>query len=431
MPDSSSQPEGLAEPQWGPVRTHRVGRTGPDSQSHTPSGRPGAESGAFPWAAEADGDRSDQTGQHDGGEQPRWGPPTQHRGHAAPPGRSRDASAMGAPGRSRQPPAGRPPSRQGAIPRRRLGVRRGRLIVVIVAVFLIGYPLALAATVMSSVTRVDALSAAGETGSSRGHVFLVVGSDTRAGANLNDDTPGQRADTIMLLNVPLLGPSTLVSIPRDSYVTIPGHGENKINAAYSLGGAGLLAQTVEESTGIRVDDYVETGLAGFSDVVDAVGGVELCPATDMNDKDAGLYVNAGCQQMDGATALAYARARHSDPRGDLGRVERQREVLSTIVRAAATPGVVLNPFSSFPLARAAGKALTVDESTSSIGLARFVLGMRSVTGDDALSLTVPISSAGLRTPQGVAVQWADSASSLFEAVASNDTDTIRSIRDGG
>ncbi len=104
----------------------------------------------------------------------------------------------------------------------------------------------------------------------------------------------------MLLHVPAGGgPTVIMSIPRDSYVAIPGHGHNKINAAFAFGGPKLLAQTIEQATGVQIDDYAEIGFGGFAAMVDAVGGVQICPKRDMKDKDAGLNIKKGCQQADG------------------------------------------------------------------------------------------------------------------------------------
>ena len=160
-----------------------------------------------------------------------------------------------------------------------------------------------------------------------GRTFLVVGSDSRDNLSAQErknlgtgKVAGRRTDTIMLLHIPSGGgPTVLVSVPRDSYVSIPGKGKNKINAAYAFGGPSLLVRTIEQATGLRVDDYVETGLGGFANIVDAVGGVQICPKFDMNDKDAHIKLTKGCQEADGKVALGYARARKSDPRGDLGR----------------------------------------------------------------------------------------------------------------
>src|SRR5689334_20596060 len=195
----------------------------------------------------------------------------------------------------------------------------------------------------------------------------------------------------MLLHVPSGGgPTVLVSVPRDSYVSVPGHGKNKINAAYAIGGPQLLVRTVEQATGLRVDEYVETGLGGYANLVDAIGGVTVCVKHAMNDKDAHINLKPGCQQMDGKTALGYARSRKADARGDLARVEHQRQVLAAIAGKTLSPSVVLLPWRAFPAAKAGGQALTVDSGTSPVGVTSFILAMRSVSGGDGLSLTVPV-----------------------------------------
>ncbi len=325
------------------------------------------------------------------------------------------------------PPLGRP-SRRPPI----------RLIIGLLILVLIGYPLLLGLTAYTHLNRVDALAPAHralDTPDSPGRTYLVVGSDSRADLSAaqrkrlgTGSAAGQRTDTIMMLHVPSNGPTTLISLPRDSYVPIPGHGRNKINAAYAFGGAPLLVQTVESVTGVRVDDYVETGLGGFATIVDAVGGVTLCPKFDMDDRDAHINLKKGCQQMDGKTALGYARARHSDPRGDLGRVERQRETLAAISKKMLSPGTLLQPWRAFPAAKAGGGALTVDKSTSVLGVAKFVLAMRAVSGGGGLSMTVPISNPNLSTSAGSAVAW-DSAQAqrLFAAIKNNDMDTVAAI----
>jgi anionic cell wall polymer biosynthesis LytR-Cps2A-Psr (LCP) family protein len=125
----------------------------------------------------------------------------------------------------------------------------------------------------------------------------------------------------------------------------------------------------------------------------------------MNDQKSGLNVKKGCQNVDGPTALAYARARYSDPLGDLGRVQRQRQVMGAIAAKTLSPTTVLNPFLAFPGASAGGAALTVDQGMNPALLARFVLAMKSVAGGSGTSTTVPIATAALRTPNGLAVKW--------------------------
>jgi LCP family protein required for cell wall assembly len=310
-------------------------------------------------------------------------------------------------------------------------------VVAVLVVVLLVYPLALFAVAWTSLGRVDAFPASGALADTPGTNYLVVGSDSRADLTRAErarlgtgQAAGQRTDTIMLLHVPSgSGPTVLVSVPRDSYVAIPGHGKNKINAAYAFGGPQLLVRTVEQATGVHLDEYVETGLGGYASLVDAVGGVQVCVKTAIKDAKAHIDVPKGCQTFDGKTALGYARARYSDPRGDLGRVERQRQVLAAIAGKTLSPSVVLEPWRAFPAASAGGHALTVDSGTSPLGLGRFVLAMRSVAGGGGLSLTVPIGNSALQTSNaGEAVSWDTAqAATLFTALRTDDTEAIRPL----
>ena len=149
-------------------------------------------------------------------------------------------------------------------------------------------------------------------GDQPGTTYLLVGSDSREGLSKEErkelstgNAGGGRTDTIMLLHTGS-GPNLLMSIPRDLEVEIPGRGTSKINAAYAADGPKLLVETIENHTGIRIDQYVEIGMGGVVGVVDAVGGIEICPDKKMDDKDAGLNIKKGCQEVDGTTALAYA-----------------------------------------------------------------------------------------------------------------------------
>ena len=298
------------------------------------------------------------------------------------------------------------------------------------------YPPALLAVGWTSLNRTAALGDGAA--ATPGRTYLVVGSDSRAGLTAaqrkklrTGTAAGQRTDTILLLHVPSGGgPTVLMSVPRDSYVAIPGRGRNKINAAFALGGPKLLAQTVEENTGIGVDDYVEIGFAGFAGMVDAVGGVEICPKRAIDDRRAGLDIAKGCQQADGATALGYARARYSDPRGDLGRVERQRELLAAIVTKATKPTTLVNPFRTFPLASRGAGALTVDEGTGPLALTRFLLGMKSSAGSSGVSLTVPVSGEATRGRAGSVVLWDQTKSAaVFDAIKRDDTSAVKAYAD--
>lgn len=327
-----------------------------------------------------------------------------------------------------------PPAPQQAPSARRRRRHPGRWVALVLVLVLVVYPATVLAVAWTSLNRTDAVGES--TAGTPGRTYLVVGSDSRKGLTAaqrkklhTGHVGGGRTDTILLLHVPAgRGPSVLMSVPRDSYVAIPGHGHNKINAAFAFGGPRLLADTLEKATGVQIDDYVEIGLGGFAGMVDAVGGVQICPKFDMNDKDAGLHVKKGCQHADGGTALAYARARHSDPRGDLGRVERQRELMAAIVTKATRPTTLVNPFRTYPLAHRGAGALTVDDQTGPVALLRFLLGMRSTAGSNGVSLTVPVAGTGSRPGAGSVVLWDDAqARRVFDALRTDDTEVVRSI----
>jgi LCP family protein required for cell wall assembly len=310
------------------------------------------------------------------------------------------------------PPPGRRTPDGPKPPRRGRGgrwLRRTLLVLVVVVALLVG----LVFFFYARVGKVDALQDyAGRPAATPGQDWLLIGSDSRAGLTKKQvrqlhvgHAAGQRTDTIILLHKPSSGPSTLVSLPRDSYVAIPGHGHNKLNAAYAFGGAPLLVRTVETVTGIRIDHYAEIGFGGFVGMTDAVGGVKLCPARNINDKLSGLHVKKGCQTMDGKTALAYVRARYFDPKGDLGRVQRQQAFLSAVFAKAASPTTLLNPFRLVKLGNAGTTALTVDDRDGPVDLLRFALAMRAVAGGKGIQTTVPVADANYRTAAGSTVRW--------------------------
>jgi LCP family protein required for cell wall assembly len=296
-------------------------------------------------------------------------------------------------------------------------------LVPIVPLLIIALIVGLAFAAYSKIDKVDALADyPGRPAATPGRDYLIVGSDSRADLTAEQrkklatgKAAGQRTDTIMLLHVGSDGP-VLVSLPRDSYVEIPGHKRNKLNAAFSFGGPQLLVRTVEQATGIRLDDYIEVGFGGFVAITDAVGGVTLCPKRDIKDKKAGLNVKKGCQVMDGPTALGYVRARYSDPRGDLGRVERQQEFLSAVMDKATSAGTLLNPVALSKAALSGGGALTIDEDTGILDLVRFANAMRRLGGSAGKRVTVPVAGIGCRPGAGSVVLWDDDkAAQLFTA----------------
>ena len=179
-------------------------------------------------------------------------------------------------------------------------------------------------------------------------------------------------------------------------------------------GPKLLVDTLEGATGLRIDGYVEIGFGGFADVVDSLGGVDICVPRDISDAKAHIELTKGCQTLDGATALGYVRARYSDPRGDLGRAERQRQFLGAVMKQAATPSTVLLPQRWWGFNQAAAGSVFVGEDTSALDAFRILSTMRKVSSDQALSLVVPISSTNASTNAGSAVTWDEErAADLF------------------
>ncbi|MGP4023328.1 LCP family protein [Actinomadura sp. 3N407] len=252
--------------------------------------------------------------------------------------------------------------------------------------------------------------------------WLIVGSDSREGLSKAEQrelktgfASGRRTDSMMLLHYGS-GGSSLISLPRDSYVPIPGKGRNKLNAAFAFGGPQLLVQTVEEATGIRIDHYAEIGFGGFVGVVDAIGGVEMCVKDDIKDPKAGLDLKAGCQTLDGGQALGYVRTR-AYARADLERVENQRQFFAALMKKAASPGTLLNPFKSFPLAKNATSNFLVDDGDHLHHLVRMMWAMKGVSGGDGVTTTVPIGGGGSAAGVGSYISWDKAkASKLFDAL---------------
>jgi len=206
----------------------------------------------------------------------------------------------------------------------------------------------------------------------------------------------------------------LISIPRDSYVPIPGHGENKINAALGLGGPALLIQTVESVTGLKINHYMGIGFGGLVNVVNEVGGVRICLPAALDDQDSGVNLKAGCQNLSGTQALAFVRDRHSFATEDLQREEDQRAFLKALMGKAASPGVYLNPFVGLPFASTAASSLTVDKGTSLYDLYQAAMALKNPE-----TTTVPIADANFPTSNaGDAVEWnRTQALELFDDLA--------------
>ncbi len=196
--------------------------------------------------------------------------------------------------------------------------------------------------------------------------ILLAGVDRRAGLTRHQqlalhvgNVPSSNSDTMMLVHIsPAHSRVTVVSLPRDTWVNIPGHGMNKINAAYGLGGPKLMVQTVEQATGLTINNYVEVGFLAFVKIVDAIGGVNVCLPVALNDPSSGINMRPGLHHVDGITALKYARDRHSFPLQDLTRIQDQQSLMFDGADQTAQLRYARQPAPAEPAAqdRAAGTA---------------------------------------------------------------------------
>jgi LCP family protein required for cell wall assembly len=299
------------------------------------------------------------------------------------------------------------------------------ILLLLIILWLVGVP----AYAWTQIARVDAAPAGQRPPDQPGKTFLLVGSDSRAGLSKAEQrrlgtgsTGGQRTDTIMIVYVPPGGKSALISVPRDSYVDIPKNGKNRINAAYAFGGSELMVQTVEQNTGLRMDGYMEIGFGGFVNIIDALGGIRMCLPKAIKDSDSHIDLPKGCQTLSGVEALGYVRMRKADPRGDLGRVERQREMLAAVADKAASPATVLNPVRYWKFNMATAEAIKLGRDTTLPEALWLAYAMKRISGGNGLTLTVPVASTGAPTPVGSAVLWESNKSkAMFSDIARGDT----------
>lgn len=267
--------------------------------------------------------------------------------------------------------------------------------------------------------------------------ILVVGSDDRSGLsakerrrlNAGHEDFGRHTDTMMLVHIGGdLGTVSVVSIPRDSLVTIPAHTgpdgapidehQGKINSAFATGGPAVTVQTVEQATGLPVDHYVEINFAGFLAMVDAVGGVDVCLETPLQDELSGLDLPAGRQTISGPQALAYVRARYID--NDFGRSDRQQKFMSAMIQKVFSAGTLLNPVALNGFIDAAVASVTTDERLNRDTIA--ALGGRAGDVDlgKVVFTTVPVSDGNHLHDGESTVLWnTEAATALFTALAAD------------
>ncbi len=232
-----------------------------------------------------------------------------------------------------------------------------------------------------------------------GTTFLLAGVDSRSDRpTTGSDATGrlwrygaQRSDTLMLVH--LSGDersASTVSLPRDSWVPIPGHGSAKINAAFSWGGPPLLIQTVERLTGIRVDHFGVIDWHGFRSLTDAVGGVPVTVPRDTYDPEQHRHFSAGTHVLNGEQALAYVRQRHGLPGGELDRIKHQQQFLRSLVDRVRGDIRLTDPLGVDRTLDAITGTVSVDDRMSNTDLRDLVLGLRQLDATDATFTTAPI-----------------------------------------
>ena len=242
--------------------------------------------------------------------------------------------------------------------------------------------------------------------------FLLVGSDSRE-ATPDGEAPGGRSDAIMLARVTAdRSHAQVISIPRDSWVDIPGHGMNKINASYALGGPALLIQTVEQLTGVRIDHFAAIDFEGLAEVTDALGGVDVMVAETTTNE--GHTFEAGVNHITGEEARWYLGQRYGLPGGDFDRVKRQQQ----FIKAVMDKLISQNTFSDLgrldaPL-RAVGDSIAVDSGLGNTEMIQMAYSMRNLTQENIDFFTAPVRGIGMEGPASVVYLNDEAAERMWE-----------------
>ena len=249
--------------------------------------------------------------------------------------------------------------------------------------------------------------------------ILVLGTDSRTSASDPSQWKegAQRTDAIMIVQVSGDRKTvSVMSIPRDSWVEIPGHGQGKINAAYSYGGPSLTIHTVENLTGIHIDHFAVANFESFVALTDEIGGVRVNLKTPQTL--AGKELGAGAQVLNGQQALAYTRERSSLPNGDFDRVKRQQTWMRSIVSRVLTNGTLSSPTALYSFLKTASRTVAVDESFTLNQMQSLALETRHLHSNDIAFMTVPTAGTGTSADgQSIVTLDADADTPLFNAFA--------------
>ncbi|NHN55507.1 LCP family protein [Calidifontibacter sp. DB0510] len=228
--------------------------------------------------------------------------------------------------------------------------------------------------------------------------ILLLGSDSRDVTNMNDNA---RSDVIQLVHIDKNKQTVqVIHVPRDLYVSIPGHGKNKVNAAFAYGGVPLLVQTLQNLFGIHIDNAAVIGFQGFAKLTDQVGGVDLYVRQPYCEGDFGCW-KAGWQHMNGKQALGFVRERHQLARGDIDRGVNQQAWIQAVMAKTLKKGTLANPVNVVNIVDdlTADKNFTVDQGWSTSALGNLGFQMRNLRTSNMSFYTTPYT--GFKSIPGV------------------------------
>ena len=254
--------------------------------------------------------------------------------------------------------------------------------------------------------------------------ILLLGSDSRisAGDPSQWEAGAQRTDAIMIVQVSGDRQEvSVVSIPRDTWVEVPGYGQAKINAAYSYGGPSLTIQTVEQLTGVRIDHFAIADFESFEALTDEIGGVVINLKTPQTLAD--TQFPAGAQRLNGAQALAYTRERKSLPGGDFDRINRQQAWMRAIVSQVLHGGILTDPTKLYGFLSAVTQTMAVDEGFTIDEMQSLAIDLRGLRSRNINFLTIPTAGTGTSEDgQSIVVRDEAADTPLYTALA---TDTVQ------
>jgi LCP family protein required for cell wall assembly len=231
--------------------------------------------------------------------------------------------------------------------------------------------------------------------------YVLLGSDSRDA----DNSDNGRSDSIMVVHLNAARTKAyIVSFPRDMYVAIPGHGRNKINAAFSFGGAKLAVATLENLLGVRMDHVALIDFEGFVQLTDDIGGVTVTNKHAFSSH--GFTYPKGKITIKGKQALWFVRERHALPGGDLDRAQNQRNVIKAIVEKGVSPSTMADPVKYLKFISGVAQHVTVDSTLSDAEIRSTALSIK-LTGKDIVSVQAPISGYG--TVNGASIDVVDKA----------------------